>query len=150
MWLYNSVIFHFISKLLYPMILRRQITYTVRRFLGPRLVPKESYGKRSVNIWESKGRTQQRMCASILKHEEQQDWVARRSVIDLHVTAEGKRLVKKNFFFLTTAHLGFPDGSAGKESACNAGDLGSSPGSGRSPGERHGNLLQYSCLENSR
>ena len=57
---------------------------------------------------------------------------------------------KKKFFFLTMAHLGFPDGSAGKESACNAGDLGSSPGSGRSPGERNGNLLQYSCLENSR
>ena len=33
-------------------------------------------------------------------------------------------------------------------SACNAGDLGSIPGSGRSPGEGNGNLLQYSCLEN--
>ena len=33
-------------------------------------------------------------------------------------------------------------------SACNAGDLGSIPGSGRSPGERNGNPLQYSCLEN--
>ena len=42
--------------------------------------------------------------------------------------------------------LGFPDSSAGKESACNAGDLGSIPGLGRSPGE--GNLYQYSCLEN--
>ena len=35
-----------------------------------------------------------------------------------------------------------------KESAWNAGDLGSIPGSGRSPGERNGNSLQYSCLEN--
>ena len=35
------------------------------------------------------------------------------------------------------------------ESACNAGDLGSIPGSGRSPGEGNGNPLQYSCLENS-
>ena len=35
-----------------------------------------------------------------------------------------------------------------KESACNAGDLGSIPGSGRSPGEGNGNPLQYSCLEN--
>ena len=42
----------------------------------------------------------------------------------------------------------FPDGSDGKESACNAGDLGSIPGSGRSPGEGNGNPLQYSCLEN--
>ena len=42
----------------------------------------------------------------------------------------------------------FPCSSVGKESACNAGDPGSIPGSGRSPGERNGNLLQYSCLEN--
>jgi len=45
--------------------------------------------------------------------------------------------------------LGFPGGSNSKESACNAGDLGSVPGSGRSPAEGNGNLLQYSCLENS-
>ena len=43
----------------------------------------------------------------------------------------------------------FPDGSDGKESACNAGDIGSIPGSGRSPGEGNGNPLQNSCLENS-
>ena len=41
-----------------------------------------------------------------------------------------------------------PGGSDGKESACNAGDLGSVPGLGRSPGEGNGNQLQYSCLEN--
>ena len=45
--------------------------------------------------------------------------------------------------------LGFPDSSDGKESAWNAGDLGSIPGSERSPGERNGNPLQCSCLENS-
>ena len=44
---------------------------------------------------------------------------------------------------------GFPGSSAGKESACNAGDLGSIPGLGRSPGEGNGNPLQYSCLENA-
>ena len=38
--------------------------------------------------------------------------------------------------------------SGGKESACSAGNPGSIPGSGRSPGEGNGNLLQYSCLEN--
>ena len=43
----------------------------------------------------------------------------------------------------------FPGGSAGKESACNAGDLGSIPGLGRSPGEGKGYPLQYSGLENS-
>ena len=46
------------------------------------------------------------------------------------------------------AVLGFPCGSAGKEFTCNAGDLGSTPGLGRSPGEGKGYLLQYSCLEN--
>ena len=44
----------------------------------------------------------------------------------------------------------FPGGSDGKESACNVGDPGSIPGSGRLPGERNGNPLQYSCLENLR
>ena len=44
--------------------------------------------------------------------------------------------------------MGFPGGSVGKESACSAEDLGLIPGLGRSPGEGHGNLFQYSCLEN--
>ena len=44
--------------------------------------------------------------------------------------------------------LCFPGSSDGKASACNAGDLGSIPGSGRSPGEENGNPLQYSCLKN--
>ena len=44
--------------------------------------------------------------------------------------------------------LGFPGGSEVKASACNAGDLGSIPGLGRSPGEGNGNPLQSSCLEN--
>ena len=45
--------------------------------------------------------------------------------------------------------MGFPGGSDGKESACNRGDLGLIPGSGRSPGKGNGYPLQYSCLENS-
>ena len=44
----------------------------------------------------------------------------------------------------------FPGGSDCKESACNTGDPGSIPGSGKSPGGGNGNPLQYSCLENSR
>ena len=47
------------------------------------------------------------------------------------------------------SHRGFPDGSAGKESACNAGDPGLIPGLGRSPGEGNSYLLRYSGLENS-
>ena len=51
---------------------------------------------------------------------------------------------------ITTRHImgGFPGSSDGKASAYKAGDLGSIPGSGRSPGEGNGNTLQYSCLEN--
>ena len=45
-------------------------------------------------------------------------------------------------------YRGFPGGSGGKESACNAGNWGSIPGSGRSPGEGHGSPLQYSYMEN--
>ena len=44
--------------------------------------------------------------------------------------------------------LGFLCSSMGKESACNSGDLGSIPRSGRFPGEKNGTSLQYSCLEN--
>ena len=53
---------------------------------------------------------------------------------------------------LAVAHqflLGFPGSLYSKESACNIGDLGLTPGWGRSPGEGNGNPLQYSCLENS-
>ena len=51
----------------------------------------------------------------------------------------------------TTHRMGegdLPGGSDGKESTCNAGDLGLIPGLGRSPGGGHGNPFQYSCLEN--
>ena len=47
------------------------------------------------------------------------------------------------------AYTYFPCSSDGKASAYNVGDLGSIPGSGRSPGEGNGNPLQHSCLENS-
>jgi len=50
--------------------------------------------------------------------------------------------------FAAIHRRGFPGGSEVNASACNAGDLGLIPGSGRSPGEGNGNPLQYSCLEN--
>ena len=51
------------------------------------------------------------------------------------------------FFNLFILYCSFPDGRGGKESACNAGDSGLIPSSGRSPGEGNGCPLQYSCLE---
>ena len=52
-----------------------------------------------------------------------------------------------NEYIPVDSSVGFPGGSDGEESACNAGDLGLIPGSGRCPGEGNGNPLQYSCLE---
>ena len=45
--------------------------------------------------------------------------------------------------------MGFPGGTSSKESTCNAGNPGSTPGSGKYPGEGNGNPLQYLCQENS-
>ena len=52
-------------------------------------------------------------------------------------------------FSVNSGNKGFPSGSAGKESACNTGDLGSVPGLGRSAGEGKGYPLQYSGLGNA-
>ena len=71
---------------------------------------------------------------------------------EIHVSAQVIRQEGAHFSFflfdLFRPSMGFPGGSDGKESSCNAGDLSSIPGSGRSPGGGHGNPLQYSCLEN--
>ena len=55
--------------------------------------------------------------------------------------------IKMNNNYVITI-VGFPGGSIGEESGCNAEDLGSIPGLGISPGGGHGHPLQYSCLEN--
>ena len=55
----------------------------------------------------------------------------------------------RQIFASIKIYLGFPCGSAGKESTCNVGDLGSIPRLGKSPGEGKGYPLQYSGLENS-
>ena len=64
----------------------------------------------------------------------------------MHILGAQVALEVKN---LPTKAGGFPCGSAGKEFACNAGDLSSIPGLGRSPGEGKGYPLQYYGLENS-
>ena len=53
------------------------------------------------------------------------------------------------FIFPSSLLPVLPGGSDGKESPCSAGDPGSIPGLGRSPGEGNGNPLQYSCLQNT-
>ena len=59
------------------------------------------------------------------------------------------RGMDKDIQWTVNHKLGFPGGSDGKVSACNAGDPGLICGLGRSPGEGYGNPFQYSCLENS-
>ena len=56
---------------------------------------------------------------------------------------------EKNINIYKNLDRRFPGGSEDKAYACNAGDLGSIPGLGKSPGEGNGNPLQYSCLESS-
>ena len=66
--------------------------------------------------------------------------------IKVQMKEKGKGRDDKTICFLKLQ--GFPGGSDGKASACNAGDQGLIPGSGRSPGEGNGNPLQHSRLEN--
>ena len=60
------------------------------------------------------------------------------------MSLDSRWILSPNIFYLL---LGFPGGSGGKESACNAGNPGSIPGTERSPGEGHDNLLWYSYPE---
>ena len=72
-------------------------------------------------------------------------WILIKQCENFFMVSASYQLRSKAKFIATK---GFPGGSEVKASACNAGDLGSIPGSGRSPGEGNGNPLQYSCLEN--
>ena len=72
--------------------------------------------------------------------------IQRKDFLGLRQCMESQR---KRLIDLTLKKKGFPGGSAGKESTCNAGDLGSIPGFGKCPGEEKGYPLQYSGLENS-
>ena len=63
--------------------------------------------------------------------------------------SEGSKITKMHLYMYIHMCMGFPCASGGKESACNAGDLGSIPGLGRSPGEQKGYKLQYFGLEKS-
>ena len=70
------------------------------------------------------------------------DWTRISHIVGRFITIWATREVQVRFLLFLFV------GSDGKESACNAGDLGSIPGAGRSPGERNGYSLQCSCLEN--
>ena len=90
------------------------------------------------------------ICQQIWKIQQwPQDW--KRSVfIPISKKGNAKECSNYRTIALISCASGFPGGSEVKVFACKAGDWGSIPGSGRSPGEGNGNPLQYSCLENLR
>ena len=69
--------------------------------------------------------------------------------MDMQIPLQGPTISSLDIYSEMAESCGFPDGSVGKESACNAGHMGPIPGLGRSSGEGNGYLLQYSCLESS-
>ena len=73
-----------------------------------------------------------------------QEWFNTKKLINVINYIKRTNVIKNDHL-----SVGFPCGSVGKESACNAGDLGLIPASGRSPGEENGNPLQYSCQQNT-
>ena len=80
------------------------------------------------------------------------DFLAVQGTLKSLLTVRRHQFFSAQPFLLSSCHihtcLSFPGGSDGKESAWNVGDLDSIPRLGRTSGERHGNPLQYSCLEN--
>ena len=93
-------------------------------------------GQRESGSWRSLLRTRKlSACPETSTHVRLDPWLSASATLLYCYCSEGST-------------LGFPGGSAGKESACNAGDLGSLPALGRSPGEGKGYPLQYSGLEN--
>ena len=103
---------------------------------------KEMATHSSVLAWRIPGTGEPDGLLSMGSHRVRHDWS------DLAAAAAAACIPWRNIY-LDLPSLGFPCGSASKESACNVGDLGSIPGLGRYPGEEKGYPLQYSCLESS-
>ena len=75
--------------------------------------------------------------------------IFRARVLEWGAIAFSMYIIKENLIYLCLTHCyGLPQWLSSKESTCNAGDLDSIPGLGKSPGEGHSNPLRYSCLEN--
>ena len=106
-------------------------------------IPLESLGK-----WSPRERQQRREMGGSLSTNKGQTWEAGRWSSGKVRKSEEFWYISAPFWCLPWVPLGLPWWLNYKQSACNAGDLGSIPGSGRSPREGNGYPLQYSCLEN--
>ena len=103
-------------------------------------------------VWPNSGRWWRTGKPGVPQSMESQSWTQLSNwTTTMHIDIwPGSSFTLRMIILLTCLLLGgFPCVSAGKESSCNAGDLGSIPGLGRSPGEGKGYPLQYSGLENS-
>ena len=81
-------------------------------------------------------------------NEEKSFWSLKQEQLRANACADARESQEEGSLGAPTWQTGFPGGSDSKESACNAGDEGSIPGLGRSPGEGNDNPHQYSCLGN--
>ena len=84
----------------------------------------------------------------LLSHKKECIWVSSNEADEPRAYYSEVSEKEKDKYSILTHIYGFPDGSAGKESTCNAGDLGLIPGLGRYSGRGHGKPFQYSFLEN--
>ena len=122
----------------------------------PVFLPRESRGQRSLVGYSPWGRTEstglKRLSSS--SSSSRQEEPRRKRLEFPPVTKIANKIQDFLHGRVTVIHClplhnkGLPGGSDSKDSSCKEGDLGSIPGSGRSPGEGNGNPLQYSCLEN--
>ena len=123
----------------------RRILYHLSHQESPRIL--EWGGKKNVHNWllwaSASWYWYHRIHLQVMKIHSTSIWQEEKAGVLFEVF-----LKSKIAFLPISCLLGFPGGSEVKASAFNAGDLGSIPGSGRSPGEGNGNPLQYSCLEN--
>ena len=98
-------------------------------------------------LWTKMQQKKNKFCSTTFGPHKQ--YLTQKKTAVLSVLPMSIHLFLRNKYILILYFGVFPGGSDSKEPACNVGDLGSIPGSGRSPGEGNGNPLQYSCLENS-
>ena len=106
-----------------------------------------------MNQWKGRGKTIPLACSPILQgnklNKKWGGWPGLELRSETHHTRPPPPTICRTGWILTGSPAScFPGGSEGKESAYNAGDQGSIPGLGRSPGEGNGNPFQYFCLEN--
>ena len=119
--------------------------------LPPKSGPMLCLLRASIYLCENRGQASLFGCFCGAFKEQCQEWVSHLGLLEASAHYFTKLYTYSfNYLLLYPLIPNFPGGSDGKEAACHAGDLGSTPGLGRSPGAGNGYPLQYSCMENSK